>query len=56
MAGVSGRKPVRRVGDLLEVVTMTKKRMAKKRKDPATASETVLHPGGSHLNKCKERE
>lgn len=42
VAGVSGRKPVRRAGDLPVVATwMTE--MMKERKDPATASETVVH-------------
>lgn len=46
MVGVSGRRPERRAGVLL-VMTMMKKKMmiTKEGKDPATASENLIHKG-----------
>lgn len=43
---MSARRPERRAGDLPVVVPKLMKMMAKERKDPAIASETVVHKGG----------
>lgn len=45
VAGVSGRKPERRAGDLPVAATRMTVMMVKERKDPVTASETVVHIG-----------
>lgn len=46
MAGVSVRKPERRAGDLHEAAPKME-RKKRKRSDPVTASEIVVHKGGS---------
>ncbi len=46
VVGVSGRRPERRAGVLPVVTTMMTEMMLKERKDPATASETVVQTGG----------
>lgn len=47
-AGVSERRPERRAGDLPVVAPMMMEMMVKETKDPATATESVVHRGGAN--------